>query len=89
MRAALDRLRQRIGSGVVLIGGVRDSKVTLLAGVTPDQLERVHAGELIAHLAPMVGGRGGGKAEMAQGGGTDTARLDDALAAAAGWLETR
>ncbi len=89
MRAALDRLRQRIGSGVVLIGGVRDRKVTLLAGVTPDQLERVHAGELIAHLAPMVGGRGGGKAEMAQGGGTDTARLDDALAAAAGWLETR
>ena len=81
MRA--NRLRDKIGSGVVVVGGVHNDKASILAGVTPDLVGTCHAGKLIAELAPMVGGKGGGKADMAQGGGTDTASLDQALGAAA------
>ena len=89
MRAALDHLRSEVGTGVVVIGGVREGKVTLLAGVTADQVGRLHAGELIRYLAPMVGGTGGGKADMAQGGGSNAARLDEALAAVSDWVKGR
>ena len=83
LRVMLDRLRDKIGSGVVVVGGVHNDKASILAGVTPDLVGTCHAGKLIAELAPMVGGKGGGKADMAQGGGTDTASLDQALGAAA------
>ena len=83
LRVMLDRLRDKIGSGVVVVGGVYNDKASILAGVTPDLVGTCHAGKLIAELAPMVGGKGGGKADMAQGGGTDTASLDQALGAAA------
>jgi len=83
LRVMLDRLRDKIGSGVVVVGGVHNDKASILAGVTPDLVGACHAGKLIAELAPMVGGKGGGKADMAQGGGTDTASLDQALGAAA------
>ena len=89
MRAALDHLRNQVGTGVVVIGGVREGKVTLLAGVTADQVGRLHAGKLIRYLAPMVGGKGGGKADMAQGGGPNAARLDEALAAVSDWVKGR
>ena len=89
MRAALDHLRSEVGTGVVVIGGVREGKVTLLAGVTADQVGRLHAGELIRYLAPMVGGTGGGKADMAQGGGSNAARLDETLAAVSDWVKGR
>jgi alanyl-tRNA synthetase len=82
LRVMLDRLRDKLGSGVVVIGGVHEGKVTLLAGVTHDLVDTYHAGRLISVLAPMVGGKGGGKADMAQGGGNDTSALDAALAAA-------
>jgi alanyl-tRNA synthetase len=81
LRVMLDRLRDKLGSGVVVIGGVHEGKVTLLAGVTRDLVDTYHAGRLISVLAPMVGGKGGGKADMAQGGGNDTSALDAALAA--------
>jgi len=86
LRVLLDTLRDRIRSGIVVIGGVRESKVTLLAGVTPSLAKTYSAGQLISHLAPMVGGRGGGKAEMAQGGGSNVECLDDALAAVTQWV---
>ena len=86
LRVLLDTLRDRISSGIVVIGGVRESKVTLLAGVTPSLAKTYSAGQLISHLAPMVGGRGGGKAEMAQGGGSNVECLDDALAAVTQWV---
>ena len=89
MRAALDHLRNEVGTGAVVIGGVREGKVTLLAGVTADLVGRLHAGELIRYLAPMVGGKGGGKADMAQGGGPNAAGLDDALAAVSDWVKGR
>ena len=86
LRSLLDKLRARLGSGIVVIGGVRGSKVTLLAGVTPSLIESYSAGRLISYLAPMVGGRGGGKPEIAQGGGPNADQLDDALAAVVGWV---
>ena len=81
LRVVLDRLRDKLGSGVVVIGGVHEGKVTLLAGGTRDLVNTYHAGRLISVLAPMVGGKGGGKADMAQGGGSDASALDAALAA--------
>jgi alanyl-tRNA synthetase len=76
-----DRLRDQIQSGVVVLGAEIDGKPALLAAVTKDQTGRgIHAGTIIGQLAPVVGGRGGGRPEMAQGGGTDTAKLDEALA---------
>jgi alanyl-tRNA synthetase len=86
LRVLLDTLRDRINSGIVVIGGVRESKVTLLAGVTSSLATTYSAGQLIAHLAPMVGGQGGGRAEMAQGGGSNVECLDDALAAVTQWV---
>ena len=86
LRVLLDTLRDRISSGIVVIGGVRESKVTLLAGVTSSLAKTYSAGQLISHLAPMVGGRGGGKAETAQGGGSNVECLDDALAAVTQWV---
>ena len=86
LRVLLDTLRDRISSGIVVIGGVRESKVTLLAGVTSSLAKTYSAGQLISHLAPMVGGRGGGKAEMAQGGGSNVECLDDTLAAVTQWV---
>jgi alanyl-tRNA synthetase len=83
LRVMLDRLRDKLGSGVVVVGGVHKGKASILAGVTSDLVETCHAGKLVAALAPIVGGKGGGKADMAQGGGTDINSLDQALAAVA------
>jgi len=86
LRVLLDTLRDRINSGIVVIGGVREGKVTLLAGVTSTLATMYSAGQLIAYLAPMVGGQGGGRPEMAQGGGSNVECLDDALAAVTQWV---
>jgi alanyl-tRNA synthetase len=78
-----DRLRDRLRSGVIVLGASIDERPALLAMVTNDQTGRgIHAGKIIQELAPLVGGRGGGRPELAQGGGTEIAKLDDALAAA-------
>jgi alanyl-tRNA synthetase len=82
LRDMADALRERIGSGVVVIGAVRDDRVLLLAAVTKDLTTRFHAGNIIKRLAPMVGGGGGGRPDFAQAGGKDPTRLDAALAAA-------
>lgn len=77
-----DRVRDRIGSGVVVLGSTIQEQPALLAMVTSDQTGNgLHAGKLIQEIATIVGGRGGGRPEVAQGGGTDPARLDEALAA--------
>jgi len=82
LRDMADRIRERIGSGVVVLGAVRDDRVLLLAAVTKDLTKRFHAGNIIKQLAPMVGGGGGGRPDFAQAGGKDASRLDAALAAA-------
>ena len=79
-----DRLRDRLGSGVIVIGSVIDDKPALLAMVTKDLTGRgLSAGKLIQEITPVVGGRGGGRPELAQGGGTDPNKLDDALGSVA------
>jgi alanyl-tRNA synthetase len=82
LRNLADEMRSKIKSGVVVLGSVTDSKVTLLTAVTKDLLPRVQANSLIAKLAPIVGGKGGGKPDLAQAGGKDAERLNEALSEA-------
>jgi alanyl-tRNA synthetase len=80
LREVADQLRSKIGSGVVVLGGVSDDgKVALVATVTADLTSRVHAGKLVGAVSGTVGGKGGGRPDMAQGGGSDAAKLDEAL----------
>src|SRR5690606_32761938 len=79
LRELADRLRDRIGSGVVVLGGTDGEKVQLLAAVTKDLKGRVDAGAIIRQIAPIVGGGGGGRPDFAQAGGKDPAKLDEAL----------
>jgi alanyl-tRNA synthetase len=82
LRNFADELRSRIKSGVVVLGSATDGKVTLLTAVTSDLLDRVQANTLIARLAPIVGGKGGGKPDLAQAGGKDPDKLNEALESA-------
>ena len=79
LREAVDRLKQRLGTAVVVLGSVEDDKARLVAGVTKDVTDRVKAGALVGEIAPLVGGRGGGRPDMAQAGGSDPGGLDAAL----------
>lgn len=88
LRRLGDRLRERIGSGVIILGTALDNRPTILAMATRDAVQRgVHAGRVVQVVAPLLGGRGGGRADMAQGGGADASRLDEALAAARAEVE--
>jgi len=80
LRDLADTMRQKLGSGVVVLGMESGGKATLLAAVTDDVTDRVKAGDLVRELATIVGGRGGGKPGLAQAGGPDAAKLDEALA---------
>ncbi len=80
--ALVDQLKNKLGSGVILLGGVQDDKVVLVAGVTQDLTARLKAGDLMRQAAAVVDGKGGGRPDMAQGGGSDAGRLDEALALA-------
>ncbi|MEX0943570.1 MAG: alanine--tRNA ligase [Pseudomonadales bacterium] len=86
---ALDRLKNKLGSGVVVLASVNDGKVALVAGVTRDLTDKVHAGELVNFVASQLGGKGGGRPDMARAGGTDTAALASALASVSGYLQER
>jgi alanyl-tRNA synthetase len=79
LRAVADRLRDRLGSGVVCVGSVVDGKVNLVAAVTKDLTRRFHAGKLVQEVARAVGGGGGGRPDLAQAGGKEPAKLDAAL----------
>jgi alanyl-tRNA synthetase len=85
--AMVDQLKNKLGSAVILLGGVQDDKVVLVAGVTKDLTGKLKAGELMKQAAAAVGGKGGGRPDMAQGGGTDAAALDAALALAGAFVE--
>ncbi|HEX3110250.1 MAG TPA: alanine--tRNA ligase [Thermoanaerobaculia bacterium] len=84
LRNLADTFRDKLKSGVVVLGSVTDSKVTLLTAVTKDLVKRIPANSLIAKLAPIVGGKGGGKPDLAQAGGKDADKLDQALGSAPG-----
>jgi alanyl-tRNA synthetase len=90
LRNAVDQLKGRLGSAVIVLGAAgADGKVTLIAGVTADAISKVKAGDVVNFVAQQVGGRGGGRADMAQAGGTDPARLPKALESVAGWVRER
>jgi alanyl-tRNA synthetase len=82
MRELADKLRDQLKSGIVVLGGVKDGKANLLVAVTSDLSKKYHAGDLVKELSKTLGGRGGGKPELAQAGGGDPAQLDAALARA-------
>jgi alanyl-tRNA synthetase len=86
LRNLADTFRSKLKSGVVVLGSATDGKVTLLTAVTKDLLDRVQANALIAKLAPIVGGKGGGKPDLAQAGGKDAEKLNEALDRASGAL---
>jgi len=89
LRESLDRVKEKLGSGVALLATVADGKVSLIAGVTKDLTGKVKAGELVNFVAQQVGGKGGGRPDMAQAGGTNPAALGDALKSVEGWLAER
>ncbi len=81
LREMADMLRQKLGSGVVVIGSREEDKVSLIAAVSDDLVDRVHAGDLVKSLAARVGGGGGGRPDFAQAGGREPGKLGEALAA--------
>ena len=89
LRETVDKLKDKLKSVAVVLGSVEGDKVTLIAGVTSDLTAKVKAGELVGHVAGQVGGKGGGRPDMAQGGGTEPAKLESALASVAEWVGGR
>jgi alanyl-tRNA synthetase len=87
LRNLMDQLKDKLKSGIVLLGSATGPKVSLIAGVTSDLIGKVKAGELVSYAASQVGGKGGGKPEMAQAGGTQPEKLPEAIESAYGWLE--
>jgi alanyl-tRNA synthetase len=79
IRTQVDRIKQKAGSAVVVVGWADDGKVGLLAAVTDDLVKKVQAGKLVGQVAAVVGGKGGGKPTMAQAGGKEPAKLPEAL----------
>ncbi|MBI3089744.1 MAG: alanine--tRNA ligase [Candidatus Tectomicrobia bacterium] len=79
LRSFVDESKSKLGSGIVVAGAVTNGKVALIAGVTDDLTQRFHAGDIVRHVAQQVGGTGGGRADMAQAGGKDPAKLNEAL----------
>jgi alanyl-tRNA synthetase len=89
LRETVDKLKDKLKSAAIVLGSIQDGKVTLIAGVTGDLTAKVKAGELVNHVATQVGGKGGGRPDMAQAGGTDPAKLPAALSSVRGWVEQR
>ncbi|WP_313110109.1 alanine--tRNA ligase [Atlantibacter sp.] len=89
LRTMVDDLKNQLGSTIIVLATIADAKVSLIAGVSKDLTDRVKAGELIGMVASQVGGKGGGRPDMAQAGGTDTQALPAALASVQDWVASR
>lgn len=89
LRTMMDNAKNQMGSGIAFIANVADGKIGLIAGVTKDLTGKVKAGDLVKMVAEQVGGKGGGRPDMAQAGGTDVDALPEALQSIRGWLEER
>jgi alanyl-tRNA synthetase len=89
LRETMDKLKDRLKSAAIVLGAVNDGKVSLIAGVTADLTAKLKAGELVNYVAQQVGGKGGGRPDMAQAGGTEPAKLPLALESVKTWVEQR
>jgi alanyl-tRNA synthetase len=89
LRETIDKLKDKLKSAAIVLASVSDGRVTLIAGVTSDLTGKVKAGELVNHVAQQVGGKGGGRADMAQAGGSNPAALPEALQSVRGFVEQR
>jgi alanyl-tRNA synthetase len=89
LRDTVDRLKQQLVSAVVVIGSAEDGKVRLAVGVSDDLLTRIQAGNLVNFVAQQVGGKGGGRPDFAQAGGSQPENLDGALHSVQGWVSER
>ncbi|HGL4262041.1 alanine--tRNA ligase [Burkholderia dolosa] len=89
LRETVDKLKDKLKHAAIVLAAVEGGKVSLIAGVTPDASKKVKAGELVNFVAQQVGGKGGGRPDMAQAGGTEPANLPAALAGVKGWVEAR
>ncbi len=87
MRMTVDQWRNRLGRGIAVVGGITEGKVTFIAGASKNLTEEISASALISHIASKVGGKGGGRPDMAQGGGPDTDKLEDALNGIQSWVQ--
>lgn len=89
LRDTVDQLKNKLGTAAVILATVNDSKVSLVAGVTQDATDRIKAGDLVNHVAQQVGGKGGGRPDMAQAGGNDPSSLEDALKNVPDWIRSQ
>jgi alanyl-tRNA synthetase len=89
LREAVDHFKSKLAPAAIVLASVQDSRVSVIAGVTKDLIERVNAGDLVNHVAAQVGGKGGGRPDMAQAGGNNPAALDAALRSVSRWISER
>ncbi|HTD28294.1 MAG TPA: alanine--tRNA ligase, partial [Xanthomonadaceae bacterium] len=89
LRESVDQLKQQLGDAVIVLASVADGRATLIAGVHGSALDRVKAGDLLSHVAAQIGGKGGGRADLAQGGGADGPALHSALSGVRDWVAER
>jgi alanyl-tRNA synthetase len=89
LRETMDKLKDKLKSAAIVLASVADGKVSLAAGVTADLTGKLKAGELVNHVAAQIGGKGGGKPDMAMAGGNDPVKLPQALASVAGWVKEK
>jgi alanyl-tRNA synthetase len=89
LRETMDKLKDKLKSAAIVLASVSDGKVSLAAGVTADLISKIKAGELVNFVAGQVGGKGGGKPDMAMAGGTDASKLPQALASVADWIKSK
>lgn len=89
LRNTMDKLKDKLKTAAIVLAAVNDGKVSLIAGVTADSTAKVKAGELVNFVAQQIGGKGGGRADMAQAGGTNPAALPQALEGVTSWISER
>jgi alanyl-tRNA synthetase len=89
LREMMDKLKDKLKTAAIVLAAVNEGKVSLIAGVTADAIVKVKAGDLVNFVAQQVGGKGGGRPDMAQAGGTDASGLPKALSSVAAWVSER
>jgi alanyl-tRNA synthetase len=89
LRDTVDQLKNKLGSAVIILSSVNDNKITLIAGVSKDVTDKIRAGDLVSHVASQVGGKGGGRPDMAQGGGNQPENLEPALNSVTDWIKSK